>query len=448
MNPILSPHIDHLQPQSVACYTLGCKLNFVESSTIVNHLYEAGFTKAQKGETPSICFIHTCSVTEVADKKSRQTIRSIIRKYPTSLVVVAGCYAQLQPEIVAAIPGVDMVVGMNHKFDIPTLLSQLDSKQNGAIICHCPSSEITGFHAAIASGQRTRYMLKVQDGCDYYCSYCTVPIARGPSRNPSIASLVEQAQQAVDQGAREIVLSGVNIGDFGKSTSNTFMELVEALDRVEGAFRYRISSIEPNLLRDEIIEFIAASRHFTPHLHLPLQSGSNDVLKLMARRYNRELFADKVHKIKQLMPHAFIGVDVIVGTRGERADYFEDSYLFLDSLPLSQLHVFAYSERQGTRALDIPNPVSSVDKSARSERLIALSDQKLRDFYTAHLATQGRVLAESTHRSDYMYGFTDNYIKVELPCDPTLFNQFLQVRLDTLEPSQDPIVAGQLIRMV
>jgi threonylcarbamoyladenosine tRNA methylthiotransferase MtaB len=396
--------------RSFAFYTLGCKLNFAESSYIGKTLLQNGFRKAEKGEAPDICVINTCTVTDTADKKCRQTIHKIRKQFPNTYLVVTGCYAQLSAPSIAQMEGVDKVLGANDKFEIPMHLRM----QN-----HQPlvsdTKKMTPFHASCSAEDRTRHFLKVQDGCDYFCTYCAIPYARGRSRNGAIADLVKQAQEVAQNGGKEIILTGVNIGDFGKSTGETCLQLLQALDQVEGIERFRISSIEPNLLTDEIIDFVAHSKRFAPHFHIPLQAGSDAVLTLMHRRYDTALFAHKIHLIKEKLPHAFIGVDVIVGMRGETDPLFEESYQFIQSLPISELHVFSYSERAGTAALRIPYKVSPAVKKERSHRLLALSDQKKQAFYQSQIGTQRHVLWESTKKNGFMSGFTENYIKVKQP---------------------------------
>ena len=416
-----------LHDKRAAFFTLGCKLNFAESSSIGRQLRDMGVLTAQKGEHADICVINTCSVTEVADHKCRQAISRMAHEHPGALVVVTGCYAQLQPQRIAAIPGVDIVLGAEEKGRlIDFIVQELQNRE--PLVRTTRLQDIRSFAPSCSCGNRTRYFLKVQDGCDYYCTYCTIPFARGRSRNGSIASLVAQAQKAADEGAREIVITGVNIGDFGKSTSESFLDLITALDRVEGIRRYRISSIEPNLLTDEVLRFCADSRAFMPHFHLPLQSGSDEVLRLMHRRYDTRLFADKVSRIRQLMPDAFIGVDVIVGTRGETDTLFAESEEFLKSLDISQLHVFSYSERPGTMALKIPHSVPPEEKHLRSQRLIALSDGKLHDFYRRFIGRTMPVLWEHGKRGEY-HGFTPNYIRVQAHSDIDLDNQITSITL-------------------
>lgn len=416
------------QDKKAVYYTLGCKLNFAETSSIGKALKEAGVRTVRKGEKADICVINTCSVTEMADKKCRQAIHRLTKEHPNAFVVVTGCYAQLKPGQVADIEGVDLVLGAEQKGDLMNYLGDLTKHEHGTAVTTA-TKDIRTFAPSCSRGDRTRYFLKVQDGCDYFCSYCTIPFARGRSRNGKIADLVEQARQVAAEGGKEIVLTGVNIGDFGKSTGETFFDLVKALDEVEGIERYRISSIEPNLLTDEIIEYVSRSRRFMPHFHIPLQSGSDDVLKLMRRRYDTALFASKIAKIKSLMPDAFIGVDVIVGTRGELPEYFEQAYEFIKGLDVTQLHVFSYSERPGTQALKIDYVVSPEDKHARSQRLLALSDEKTRAFYARHIGREVTVLMEKSKAGAPMHGFTDNYIRVELEHDDALDNRLVRVRL-------------------
>ena len=416
------------QDKKAAYYTLGCKLNFSETSTIGKMLKEAGVRTVRKGEKADICVINTCSVTEVADKKCRQAIHRLVKNHPGAFVVVTGCYAQLKPEQVASIEGVDVVLGAEQKGELMHYLGNLQKHDKGE--AHTSAfKDIRSFAPSCSRGDRTRYFLKVQDGCDYFCSYCTIPFARGRSRNGKIEDIVAQARQAAAEGGKEIVIAGVNIGDFGKSTGETFFDLVKELDKVEGIERYRISSIEPNLLTDEIIEYVAKSRAFMPHFHIPLQSGCDEVLKLMRRRYDTALFAHKIQKIKEVMPHAFIGVDVIVGTRGETEEYFNQAYEFLKGLDVTQLHVFSYSERPGTQALKIDHVVSADEKHRRSQMLLALSDEKTKAFYEAHIGRESVVLMEKSKAATPMHGFTDNYVRVELPHDNSLDNQLLRVRM-------------------
>ena len=409
------------QGKKAAFYTLGCKLNFSETSTFAKLLREMGVVEAQAGETADICLINTCSVTEMADHKCRQAIHRMVRENPGSFVVVTGCYAQLDSEKVSKMDGVDLVLGSNEKANLIQYLNdawtQPATQEEGNdghrhLFHHVKTKDIKTFQPSCSRGNRTRYFLKVQDGCNYFCTYCTIPYARGFSRNPSIASLVEQAEQAAREGGKEIVLTGVNIGDFGETTGEKFIDLVKALDGVEGIQRFRISSLEPDLLDDELIDYCAHSRAFMPHFHIPLQSGSDEVLKLMHRRYTRDVFAHKIHLIKKLMPDAFIGVDVMVGCRGETPECFEDSYEFIKSLPVTQLHVFPYSERPGTSALHINYIVPDKDKKERVHQLLKLSDEKTLAFYAAHIGKEAEVLFEKAAHGKAMHGFTKNYIRV------------------------------------
>ena len=432
------------QGKKAVYYTLGCKLNFSETSTFGKMLEEMGVVTARKGEKADICLINTCSVTEVADHKCRQAIHRMIRENPGAFVIVTGCYAQLESENVSKIQGVDLVLGANEKANLVQYLSdawaQKFANENGlatvggetvaeALHAHhsVKTKDIKTFQPSCSRGNRTRYFLKVQDGCNYYCTYCTIPFARGNSRNPSIASLVEQAERAASEGGKEIVITGVNIGDFGQSTHEHFIELVKALDKVEGIKRFRISSLEPDLCDDDLIEYCANSRAFMPHFHIPLQSGSDKVLKLMHRRYDKALFAHKVNLIKEMMPEAFIGVDVMVGCRGETSECFEECYEFLKSLPVTQLHVFPYSERPGTAALKIPYVVSDKDK-----KLLELSDEKTQAFYARYIGKEAEVLFEKAPRGKAMHGFTKNYVRVELSpaqAKEEYDNQLIRIRL-------------------
>lgn len=444
------------QGKTAAYYTLGCKLNFSETSTFGKLLQEMGVRTVRQGEQADICLINTCSVTDVADRKCRQIIRRMVRQHPGAFVVVTGCYAQLEPEQVSRMDGVDLVLGSDEKQHLVQFLSDAwvmkearqvgEGQERGSLhLCHSvKSKDIKSFAPSCSRGNRTRYFLKVQDGCNYFCTYCTIPYARGFSRNPSVASLVEQAEQAAREGGKEIVLTGVNIGDFGRTTNESFLDLVKALDGVEGIQRFRISSLEPDLLSDELIDYCAASRAFMPHFHIPLQSGSDAVLKLMHRRYDTALFAHKIQRIKERMPDAFIGVDVMVGTRGEEPAFFEETYEFLRSLDVTQLHVFPYSERPGTAALKIPHVVSEADKRQRSHRLLELSDEKTHAFYEKHIGQTAEVLFEKAVRGKAMHGFTRNYVRVELPpaeADEAYDNQLLQVRLGDFNRGGDALRA-------
>jgi len=414
------------QNKTAAYYTLGCKLNFAETSAIGRQLFHSGVRRARKGQQADICVINTCSVTELADKKGRQAIRKAIQEHPSAFVVVTGCYAQLKPEEIAKIEGVDLVLGAEQKLDVVKYLDDLKKRDYGEVVTS-KTHRIRSFVPSVSADDRTRYFLKVQDGCDYFCSFCTIPFARGRSRNGSIADLVKQAEQVVQEGGKEVVLTGVNIGDFGRTTSESFPDLLRALDQVEGIERYRISSIEPNLLTDEIILFVANSRRFAPHFHMPLQAGSDAVLQLMKRKYDTALFRHKVEMIKSILPDAFIGVDVIVGVRGETDAYFEESRQFVESLDMSQLHVFTYSERPGTQALQIEHAVDPRSKHARSKQLLDISDEKLSRFYASQKGSRRKVLFEHTRRGGKMHGFTENYLKLYADYDPMLVNRITEV---------------------
>jgi threonylcarbamoyladenosine tRNA methylthiotransferase MtaB len=468
--------------------TLGCKLNFAESSAIGKALLQRGHTRAKQGEEADICVINTCSVTDNADHKDRQTIHRIHRQNPNAIIIVTGCYAQLQPEQIAQIEGVDYVLGQNEKYEIPALIERLESDASKAAIGRsqgellaigerreargdeatrregeihvCAIREVEEFHGAYSKDDRTRCFLKVQDGCNYFCTYCTIPYARGKSRNPAISEIIKDAQEAIQQGAKEIILTGVNIGDFGRSTGESFLDLLRALDRLEARgeeagigyrvsgigrreaaigerleakgmdYRIRISSCEPNLLTDEIIDFVAQSKHFAPHFHIPLQSGSNEVLKIMKRRYTRELFEERVIHIKQVMPHAFIGVDCMVGVRGETEEYFNDYVEFIKRLDVSQLHVFTYSERANTRMLELDVCiVPKAERRRRSKILHEISEEKTQTFYAQQSGREALVLWESKKEGDQMAGFTENYVKVYRPYDKAKVNTFEVVRL-------------------
>ena len=419
---------------TVSFTTLGCKLNFAESSALGKALLERGHTRAKQGEQADICIINTCTVTDTADHKDRQIIHRIRRQNPNAILIVTGCYAQLKPDEIAHIEGVDYVLGQNEKFNIPSFIETLEqSSVRPSAICHSSIGEIDEFYGAYSKDDRTRCFIKVQDGCNYFCSYCTIPLARGKSRNPSILSLVKQAQEAIRGGAKELILSGVNIGDFGRSTNERFIDLLRALDELQDDFRVRISSCEPNLLSDEIIDFVAHSRHFAPHFHIPLQSGSNTVLKIMGRRYTRELFAERVAHIKSVMPHAFIGVDCMVGVRGETEECWDEYVDFIDSLPVSQLHVFTYSERANTRMLEMDlYVVPQKERERRSQLLHTISARKTETFYREHEGYEATVLWEAgngrkANGERLMYGFTENYIKVSCPFDKAKINTFERI---------------------
>lgn len=440
-----------LTGKSAAYFTLGCKLNFAETSTVAHELRKMGVEPVAPGRVADICIINTCSVTEVADQKCRQAIHRLVKRHPGALVVVTGCYAQLQPEQVSGIEGVDLVLGAEQKGEIVDHIARRlammpEERRLVAHECHTVrTADIRTFVPSCACGDRTRYFLKVQDGCDYYCTYCTIPKARGRSRNGSIASLVEQAQWVAQQGGHEIVITGVNIGDFGRTTGESFLSLVKALDGVEGISRYRISSIEPNLLTDEVLEYCAQSRAMMPHFHIPLQSGSDQVLSLMRRRYNTALFSHKVERIRQLMPDAFIGVDVIVGTRGETDEFFAQALAYMQGLDVAQYHVFSYSERPGTMALKIPHQVSAQAKHERSQQVIALSDHRLKLFYQRFQGTVRPVLLEHSRQAGVMHGFTDNYIRVEVATSATQApNTIVTVLLGQWNAAHDALL-GEIV---
>ena len=409
-----------LEDKKAVYYTLGCKLNFAETSTVGAELKARGVRTARKGEIADICVVNTCSVTEVADSKCRQAIHRLVRNHPGAIVVVTGCYAQLKPEQVSAMEGVDLVLGSNEKGQIvDAILERMQMMpEERKLAAHehrtVRTADIRNFMPSCSCGDRTRYFLKVQDGCDYYCTYCTIPFARGRSRNGSIELLVSQAREAAMAGAKEIVITGVNIGDFGKTTGESFLDLLKALDAVEGIDRYRISSIEPNLLTDEVLQFCAKSRAFMPHFHIPLQSGSDEVLRLMRRKYDTALFRSKVERVLELMPDAFIGVDTIVGTRGEMEELFQEAYDYMASLPVAQYHVFPYSERPGTKALEIPHKVRPEEKKERSQKILDLSERITHDFYNRYIGKVRPVLLEHSKSKRTMHGFTDNYIRVEI----------------------------------
>ena len=440
--------------------TLGCKLNFAESSALGKELLLRGHQRASLNEVPDVCVVNTCSVTDAADHKDRQTINQLHRKYPNAIIIVTGCYAQLQPQQIAQIEGVDYVLGQNEKYDIPALVERLEDRivdrcavdrasgpvERCAVVSVCAIREVEEFHGVHSADDRTRCFIKVQDGCNYFCTYCTIPHARGKSRNPSIKEIVKDAQEALKQGAKELIITGVNIGDFGRSTGESFIELLRALDSLEDGvpptgrpagycleasnYRVRISSCEPNLLTDEIIDFVAQSKHFAPHFHIPLQSGSNEVLKIMGRRYTRELFADRVRHIREVMPHAFIGVDCMVGVRGETEEYWEDYLRFVKGLDVSQLHVFTYSERANTRMLEMDlYVVPKSERQRRSKILHQVSEEKTREFYAKHTGRKAVVLWESKKEGEQMSGFTENYIKVYGPYDKAKINCFEVIRL-------------------
>lgn len=437
--------------KKAAYFTLGCKLNFAETSTVGQQLRKMGVSTAARGEVADICIINTCSVTEVADQKCRQAIHRLVKHHPGALVIVTGCYAQLKPQQVAAIEGVDLVLGAEEKGQmLEHIARRLEMMpEERALAAHehhtVRTADIRTFMPSCSCGDRTRYFLKVQDGCDYYCTYCTIPKARGRSRNGSIASLVEQVREAAAQGGREIVITGVNIGDFGRTTGESFLDLIKALDAVEGIERYRISSIEPNLLTEEVIDFCARSRAFMPHFHIPLQSGSDEVLRLMHRRYDTELFARRVAYVKSRMPDAFIGVDVIVGTRGETEELFAEALDFMKRIGVSEYHVFSYSERPGTMALRIPHSVSPQEKHERSRQVISLSEECLDAFYSRFTGQVRPVLLEHSRKPGVIHGFTDNYIRVEIMCDEAQpDNIIVPVRLGGWNEAHDALT-GEIV---
>ncbi len=426
--------------KKVGFRTLGCKLNFSETSTIARAFEQGGFVRAKQGESADIYVINSCSVTEHADKKCRNLVRRLVRENPQALVVVTGCYAQLKPREVAAIPGVDLVVGNNEKGSIPEQVAALAAarangqERAGAVIHTCEVEALTEFFAAFSSGDRTRSFLKVQDGCSYRCSYCTIPLARGASRNIPVANLVEEARQIAQRGQKEIVLTGINIGDFGRTTGESFLSLLEALDAVEGIERYRISSIEPNLLTDPIIEFTARSRKFQPHFHVPLQSGCDRILGLMRRRYTTARFADRIAAVRRAMPDVFFGIDVIVGFPGETETDFEQTYRFLETIQPAFLHIFPYSVRPHTPAAEMPDQVDPRVSAERVKRLGELSDRLHRAFCEAHVGREAHVLWESTRHGGDMLGYTENYLRVRTPFQRERINTVSRVRLGELGP--------------
>lgn len=428
-------------------HTFGCKLNFAETSTVARMFAEVGITRIGPGDTPDVIVINTCSVTELADKKCRQAIRSFHRRYPGAAILVTGCYAQLKPSEVASLPGVAVVAGNDRKNRLPEFLHEfVNSRKPASDVV--PTPKLLAFNPSCSQDDRTRHFLKIQDGCDYYCTYCTIPAARGRSRSGTIASIVAQAEKAAANGAKEIVITGVNIGDFGRRTADesgliaidgpreTFLDLIRRLDTIEGIERYRISSIEPNLLTDEIIEFCASSRRFMPHFHIPLQSGSDEVLRLMHRHYDTALFRHKIERIRQLIPHAFIGVDLIAGARGETEEEFAKSRDFVESLPITRLHIFPYSERPGTKALEIGHVVSQQDKHRRVNEMLHVSERKMEAFARQFLGTVRPVLLERGRPGEPMSGFTDNYLKVSVDAPHNLDNTIVPVRLLSLIPTE------------
>jgi threonylcarbamoyladenosine tRNA methylthiotransferase MtaB len=431
--------------KSVAFYTLGCKLNFSETSTIGRQLTGAGFKKVNFEEGADVYVINTCSVTDHADKKCKKIVREALRHNPSAFVTVIGCYAQLKPQEIARIEGVDLVLGAAEKFNIDQYLSNT-TKKNVAEIKEGKIKEVLDYHASYSIGDRTRTFLKVQDGCDYFCSFCTIPLARGRSRSDSISNVVKQAEEVVASGIKEIVLTGVNTGDFGAQTGKTFFDLLKALNEVNGLQRLRISSIEPNLLTDEVIEWTAQSKQIVPHFHIPLQSGSDEVLKAMRRKYDTALYTSRIQKIKTLMPHACIGVDVIVGFPGETHEHFLETYQYLNGLDISYLHVFTYSERANTTAIKMPGKVKQTDRFERNKMLGILSDKKRRFFYEQHVGKARPVLWEAENDNDTMFGFTDNYIKVKTTYDPMLVNEITETSLQVID--EDMVVKTRILTPV
>jgi threonylcarbamoyladenosine tRNA methylthiotransferase MtaB len=414
--------------KKAAFYTLGCKLNFSETSSIAGSLVESGFERVDFTEKADLYVINTCSVTNQGDKESRNIIRRAVRQNPDAFVVVIGCYSQLKPEEIGEIEGVDLVLGTQEKFHVASWIGDLTKKEKTEI--HTTRfKNINEYHRAFSWGDRTRSFLKVQDGCDYFCSFCTIPHARGRSRNDSIGNTIREAEKAVAKGFKEIILTGVNIGDFGKSTGENFYDLLAAIEKVDGLRRVRIGSVEPNLLKNQIIDLVAQSKVLMPHFHIPLQSGSDEVLSLMKRRYSTGLFAERVKKIREIIPDAFIGVDVIAGTNGETEELFQESYDFINSLEISQLHAFPYSERTGTQALNIPWKVAVEERKLRTQKYINLSEKKLRDFYLKNIGSAHIALFEDVNQDGKISGFTENYIRVETDYSPELVNQLTRVKL-------------------
>ena len=413
--------------KKVFFYTLGCKLNFAETSHISKLLVDNGFSVARKGEAADVCIVNTCSVTDTADRKCRQAIHKIVSDNPNAFIIVTGCYAQVNPSEIEQIDGVDLVLGAKEKFDILKVMHLLESKEQFERIQVDDINSNNSFTPIFSAGDRTRYFLKVQDGCDYYCTYCTIPFARGKSRSASVAHTMKTIDKALEQGAKEIILTGVNIGDFGRGSNERFIDLVKAIDKLTAEVRVRISSVEPNLLEDAIIDIVASSKIIAPHFHIPLQSGSNRVLSLMGRRYTREIFGQKVSLIKRLIPDAFIGVDVIVGMRGETPDMFDETLSFLGDTPFSELHIFPYSEREGTKALSIKPIVSQSEKKRRSELLHNLSDSRIADFYRSQRGKTKTVLWETTKNPKIMNGYTENYLLVSAEMEQEKINTFQKI---------------------
>ena len=424
--------------KKVSFHTLGCKLNFSETSTIAREFTAKGFSRVNFGEDADVVVLNTCTVTGTADKKCRQAIKKAKKTSPNAFIAVTGCYAQAEADKIAEIPGVDVVLGMNEKFNLFQHIENFKKKEH-AVVYSCETSDIENFDAAFSSGDRTRSFLKVQDGCDYPCTYCTIPSVRGKSRSGTVAEIIRQANEIAEKGFKEIILTGVNIGDFGKGTDETFFDLIKALDKVKGIERYRISSIEPNLITDEIIEFTVKSNKFLPHFHIPLQSGSDKILKLMKRRYNTELFRSKIERINELISDIFLGIDVIVGFPGETDEDFKDTYNFLNRLNISFLHVFSYSVRPGTPAEMMSGKVSAKEIKRRSNLLHQLSDRKHKAFYKRFIGTEHKVLFEGAKHQNSMFGFTENYIKVEFPYNKNLVNKIVDFQITGINEKENTI---------
>jgi len=431
------------QYKKVAFYTLGCKLNFSETSTIARNFENQGFARVEFEETPDIFVINTCSVTDNADKKCRQVVKKALQINPYAFITMIGCYAQLKPTEISNIPGVDLVLGANEKFNILDHIEELEKKQKAEVIA-ANIKETDFFIPSYSAGDRTRSFFKVQDGCDYFCSFCTIPLARGKSRNASIEETIQEAKKIAATEIKEVVLTGVNIGDFGQGGDENFFQLVKELDKVDGIERFRISSIEPNLLSNEIIDFVAKSKRFVPHFHIPLQSGSNQLLVSMRRKYLRELYAERVKSIKEKMPHACIGVDVIVGFPGETDELFQETVNFIQELDISYLHVFTYSERANTTARKMADSIPINIRRDRSRQLQILSEKKRRAFYQSQLNTQQEVLFEADEENGMMFGFTSNYVKVKFPYDPELINKIVPVVISEID--RDGIAKSELVK--
>lgn len=428
--------------KKVSLYTLGCKLNFSETSSIARMFEEEGFARVDFNETPDVYVINTCSVTENADKKCKQLVGKALKINPNAFIAIIGCYAQLKPEEIAKINGVDLVLGASEKFKIIEHFSNIN-KQEKAVVHSSKIKEVNEFVPSFSKGDRTRSFLKVQDGCDYFCTFCTIPLARGKSRNDTIEETIKVAKDVAETDVHEVVLTGVNIGDFGQGSYENFFELIKQLEAIEGIDRYRISSIEPNLLTNDIIKFVSNSKKFMPHFHIPLQSGSNKILNLMRRKYQKELYVNRVSQIKQLMPHACIGVDVIVGFPGETEDDFLETYQFINELPVSYLHVFTYSERQNTTANKMSEIVPKEERSKRSKMLHILSDKKRRQFYSEHIGASYQVLFENENNDGFLNGFTENYIKVKIPFNEKMQNTIQEIKLSHVDA--EGIIVGKML---